>query len=283
MSTALTGPIYGLDEAEYHAHPALGSTSVKYLLKSPSKYRQYITEPKKPKAALDLGSLVHSRVLGVGAQIAVYPDDLLASNGAASTAAAKAWAAEQRDAGRIPMKADAAFEVNGMTEAVLAHRGARKILEAAPGREVSMFATDPETGVDIKARFDIYGDDECADLKTCVDATPEVFARAIWKLRYFVQQEHYLKVRELAIGGRPLFQFIAVENAAPWDVAVHHLDEQLQEIGDRWATRARRIYQECSAVDIWPGLGEETHELHAPMGLVYEDQDRFGDPEMVVV
>jgi hypothetical protein len=279
---SVTGLFNAMPEAEYHAQPALGSTSIKWLLKSPAKYRQYISEPEKPKAEYDLGSLVHSRVLGVGAQIAVYPEEILASNGAASTSAAKAWALEQREAGMIPMKADAATDVHNMSEAVLAHRGARQILEAAPGREVSLFATDPATGVDVKARFDIYGDKDCADLKSALDASPDGFMRAVWKLRYDVQQEHYLKVRELLGKGRPRFRFIVVENTAPFLVGVYELDEQWQEIGDVWATAARRIYRECTDAGIWPGYGNETHQLHPPVGLIYEHQDRFESQEMVV-
>jgi hypothetical protein len=280
--TEFAGIVHDMPEDEYHANPALGSTSIKYLLKSPAKYRQYISEPEKPKAEYDLGSLVHSRVLGVGAQVAVYPEAFLASNGAASTAAAKAWAAEQRESGLIPMKADAAADVHNMAEAVLAHRGARQILETAPGREVSAFATDPATNVDVKARFDIYGDQECADLKSCTDASRDGFTRAVWKFRYDVQQEHYLKVLELLGLGRPRFRFIAVENTAPFLVAVYELDEQWQEIGDVWATAARRIYRECTDAGIWPGYGTETHTLRPPVGLIYEHQDRFETQEMVV-
>ena len=191
------GIVHGMPEVEYHAHPALSSTGARRLLESPAKFQHYISEPEKPKHEFDLGTLVHSRVLGVGAQIAVYPAEKLAKNGAASTAAAKDWAAEQRDAGLIPMKEADAHDVQGMAEAVLTHRGARRILEAAPDRELSLFASDPATRVDVRARFDIYGVDECADLKTGIDASPAGFTKAVWNHRYDVQAEHYLKTREL--------------------------------------------------------------------------------------
>lgn len=275
------GIVRDMPETEYHAHPALSSTGARKLLQSPALYRHYISQPEDPKPAFDLGTLVHSRVLGVGAQIAVYPAAMLASNGAASTSAAKEWAAHQREAGLIPMKEDAAEEVLRMGEAVLAHTGARRILEAAPEREVSLFATDPETGVDIRARFDIYGP-ECADLKTCRDASPKGFTRAVWEHRYDVQAEHYLKVRELVVGDRPRFRFIAVESSAPYLVAVYELGEQWQEIGDVWAAHARKLYRMCADADAWPGYGSEVHELMPPVGLVYEHQERFESAGMVI-
>lgn len=277
------GLVDALPEATYHAHPALSSTGARKLLEAPALFQHYISTPQKPKPELDLGTLVHARVLGVGAQLAVYPDDLLASNGAVSTNAAKAWAADMRSEGLIPVKADVAAEVTAMTESVLAHREARRLLEQDGHREASLFATDPDTGVEIRARFDLYAD-ECADLKTARDASPHGFMRAVWDHRYDVQEEHYLKARELITGDRPPFRFIAVESAAPYLVAVYTLNEQWQEIGDVWATHARKLYRACldSGADVWPGYGNDIHELIPPMGLIYEHQERFDEERMVI-
>lgn len=283
MSAAtVAGVVYDMPEAEYHAHPALSSTGARRMLQSPSIYRYWSQTPETPKPEFDIGTLTHSKVLGVGAQIAIYPEGLLASNGAASTTAAKEWAVEQREAGRIPVKADAAESVIRMTESVLAHREARRILENTEHRETSLFATDPETGVNIRARFDIYGDNECGDLKTAVDASPAGFTKAIWNHRYDVQDEHYLKARHLVVGDRPRFRFIAVEKTPPYLVGVYELDDQWQEIGDVWATHARKLFRMCTDADVWPGYGSDVHALIPPMGLIYEHQDRFAAEGMVI-
>lgn len=281
-ATTIDGLVRGMSDAEYHARPELSSTGARLLLQSPAKFQYRMLNPQKPKPELDLGTLVHSRVLGVGAQIAVYPLKLLASNGAASTNAAKEWAELQRAEGRIPVKEDDATAVTAMAEAVLAHTEARSILEHVPDREVSLFATDPLTGVGLRARFDVYGYDKCADLKSAVDASPRGFNKAVWDHRYDVQQEHYLKVRELVNGDRPQFRFIAVEKTPPYLVGVYALNEQWQEIGDVWATAARKIYAACTDADLWPGYGTEVHELIPPVGLIYEHQDRFESQEMVI-
>lgn len=283
MTDTLTGIVESLDEATYHAHSALSSTGARKLLEAPALYQHYISTPQKPKSELDLGTLVHARVLGVGAQLAVYPADKLASNGAVSTTAAKVWATEQRAAGLIPVKAEVAEEVTAMTEAVLAHREARRLMEQDGQREASLFTTDPETGVEIRARFDLYAA-ECVDLKTARDASPKGFTRAVYDHRYDVQQEHYLKTRELVAGDRPPFRFVAVESTAPHLVAVYTLNEQWQEIGDMWAAHARRLYRLCvdSNSDVWPGYGNDIHELIPPMGLIYEHQERFENAGMVI-
>lgn len=272
------GIVHGMPELEYHAHPALGSTSIRKVLESPAKFAEYRKEPFKPTAAMRLGTAVHAKVLGTPSPVVVLDYDNYRTKPAQV----------ERDvaiaSGKTPYLAgsDDLTAIDAMAEAVLAHRGARQILETAPGREVSLFTTDPETGVDIKARFDVYGDDMCADLKTGEDASPHGFERAIAAHRYDVQQEHYLKVRELLCGDRPPFRFIAVESTRPFLVAVHKLDDQWQEIGDKWATAGRRIYRECVDADVWPGYGSDVHELHPPMWLIYEHQDRFESQEMRV-
>lgn len=272
------GIVPNLDEAIYHADPALGSTDIRAVVKSPAKFAEYRNDPFEPTEAMRLGSAVHAKVLGTPSPVVVLHYENYRTKQAQS----------DRDAaiadGKTPFLdgSERLAAIEAMAEAVLAHKGAREILEAVQGREVSAFVTDPATGVPLKARFDIYGDQECADLKSAADASPSGFERAVKDHRYDIQQEHYLKVRELLLGDRPRFRFIAVESVRPYLVAVHELDDQWQEIGDVWATAGRRIYQECEGAGIWPGYGNETHLLRPPMGLIYEHEERFGSQEMVV-
>lgn len=272
------GFVHDMPELEYHAHPALGSTSIRKLLESPAKFAESRKQPFTPTEAMRLGTAVHAKVLGTPSPVVVLDYENFRTKPAQD---------ERDDAiahGLTPFLrgSEKLSAINAMAEAVLAHAGARAILEAAPGREVSAFTTDPATGVDIKARFDIHGDTSCGDLKTAADASPNGFMRAVAEHRYDIQEEHYQKVRELLGLGRTRFPFIVVENTRPYLVAVHELDEQWQEIGDVWATAGRRIYRECADANLWPGYGQETHELHPPMWLIYAHQDRFESQEMRV-
>lgn len=271
------GVVHGMPEAEYHAHPSLGSTSIRSILQSPAKFNEYRHDPLQPTEAMQLGTAVHAKVLGTPSPVVVLEFENY------RTKAAQQERDEAIEAGLTPFLegSEKLAAIDAMTESVLAHRGARAVLESSPGREASLFATDPATEVSIKARFDVYGD-VCGDLKTAKDASPQGFMRAVWDHRYDIQQEHYLKVRELLGLGRPRFRFIAVESTRPYLVGVYELDEQWQEIGDVWATAGRRIYRECTDAGIWPGYGAETHTLHPPVGLIYEHQDRFESQEMVV-
>jgi exodeoxyribonuclease VIII len=283
VNAALQGIIPDLEEAAYHARPELSSTGARRLLESPAKFRWLQDHPEPHKEAFSLGTAVHTKVLGVGHKVIEYPPEHLTPSGNASTKAATVeWVEEQRSSGLVVISAAQAALVKGMAEAVLAHPTARELFEQAGTAEASVFATDPATDVDLRARFD-YLAPVCVDLKTARDASPHGFERAVRDYRYDVQDEHYLKTLELVTGERRPFRFVVVENTAPFLVGVYKLNEQWQEIGDMWATAARKMFRLCADADLWPGYGTEIHELIPPMGLIYEHQERFENAGMMVI
>ncbi|MDY0829070.1 PD-(D/E)XK nuclease-like domain-containing protein [Microbacterium sp. BG28] len=296
MTLAFTGPgqlVYGMPEEKYHRSPGLSSTGAKKLLKSPAHYQHYIAQPQEPKAEFDTGSAVHSKVLGVGAQITVYPDgtgretfefegkeldNVLAANGAVSTKAAKAFADEARAHGLIPVKRVVARVVNLIAESVLANDVARAILEKATP-EVSMFATDPDTGVKLRGRLDAEGP-RIGDLKTTSgEASESGFAQQAFRFGYDVQQGHYDHIYELITGDRKPFLFIVVESSPPYLTNVFVLDADAQRMGKEKAQRARELYAECMESGRWPGYsnasGGPIGVLKPPMWSIYDFQDQF--------
>lgn len=267
--------IQGMSDEAYHARPELSSTGARSLLPefggSPAKYQWNLTHPRT-SAAFDIGHAVHARVLGTGLQAIAYPEDLLASNGAASTKAAKDWAQEQRDNGFVPMKSVEVNVIRKISDAVLAHPEARQILEQHH-RETSVFATSPE-GVDIRARFDIYGDTEAADLKTTTDASPRGFLRHVVDYGYHVQEAWYRDTHRYATGNElERFRFIAVETSGPYQVAVHTLDDLFQQIGATLARTARDLYATCRETGIWPGVEGEL--LGPPNWMLYQHEQEI--------
>lgn len=262
-----------MPDEQYHQRPELSSTGARSLLPafkgSPAKFIWEKTHPRTTKA-YDIGHAVHAKVLGTGLQAIAYPEDVLASNGAASTKAAKDWAAEQRDLGFVPMKSVEVNVINRVTESVLADRDARKILEM-PHRETSIFSTSPE-GVPVRARFDIYGDTSAADLKTTTDASPRGFLKHVLEYGYYVQEAFYRDVHKFETGEElDAFSFIAVETSGPYQVAVYPLDEMFRDIGRKLAREARDTYQRCIDSGMWPGIEGEI--LTPPNWLIYEHEE----------
>ena len=241
------------------------------------------TTPQKAKAEFDVGSAAHAKVLGVGAPIAVIPEDVLDARGAASTAAAKEFIANAREAGELPLKRHVADEVNAMAEAVLALPTARVLLEQVGSPEASLFGTDPETGVRMRGRFDFLPqprDDRgriCVDLKTSAnDASPSGFAKTAARFGYDVQDAHYLDLLEIVTGeGDASMVFVVVETTAPHLVAVHQLDRDFTDMGRAKARRARQLFAHATATDEWPGYPDKINLTPPPVWSVYDFQDNY--------
>lgn len=275
-----------LTDDAYHADPvpggSLSSTGARRILDSPARFR-YDQEHRVGRRAFDVGHAVHAKVFGVGAPVISYPDEHLTPSGNPSTKAATvAWEAEQRAAGLTIVSAADLARVDAMAEAVLAHRGARRILNQEPGTpEVSAFATDPETGVWVRARFDYLTPSVAADLKTTAGRASRVgFGREAARHGYPVQEAHYLDALQWATGERPPFRFIVVEKAPPHLVAVHTFDDVARLIGAELAAQARRTYAECTATGEWPGYGDDV--LTTPLPAWWGNNDDTDDPELTL-
>lgn len=267
--------VHDMPEAAYHAHPALSSTGVRWLLKSPALYRYWTDNPRPDTDAFDLGRAVHAKILGTGqSAIAVPPEHLTPSGNISLKAPAVAWVAEQRAAGRVPVAPGVMAVVDAMAEAVLAHPAARAILERPGQREVSAFATDPDTGVACRARFDILADDVAADLKTTGGSASRAgFGRDAAKYGYPVQELHYMSTLEWASGATPAaFRFIVVEKSAPHLVAVHEFDEATRITADALAASARQTFAECTASGVWPGYGDDVLTPDIPGWWFYQTE-----------
>lgn len=270
----MTGRIIeNMPDAEYHQHPALSSTQARKLLESPAKYRYSLDHPQARKDSFDLGTAVHTKVLGTGAGVITYPPEHLTPSGAASTKAATiAWADEQRATGVVVIAPNDARRVHGMAEAVLAHPEARQILETVAGREVSVFAD--VDGVPVRARFDGLSEDgQAFDLKTTVDASPDSFEKSIAQWGYHIQAAWYESAWTAATGhDLSSFDFIAIEKEAPYLVGVYNMDITFMSIGHELSATARSLYATCTEADEWPGYPRKT--LAAPTWYLYKHEER---------
>ncbi|MFF1540459.1 PD-(D/E)XK nuclease-like domain-containing protein [Microbacterium sp. NPDC058269] len=291
--TDYNGLVYGLDEAVYFRQPGLSSTGAKKILQSPAHLQHYLTQPEAPKDAFDAGSAVHSKVLGVGAQIAVYPDgtgperfeydgkeldNVLDKTGGLRTAASKAFESEKRAEGLIPVKRVTARVVDIMAESVLSNPTVKALL-ASGDPEVSMFATDPDTGVALRGRLDWLGP-RIVDLKTTAgDASESEFAIHAFRFGYDIQQAMYEHTYNLITGDNLPYLFAVVEAHAPYLTAVHVLGADELLMARRRAREARERYARAIETGEWPGYktrsGGPIGILQAPVWNVNAYIDEF--------
>lgn len=268
-----------MDEATYHARPELSSTEVRLLLDSPAKYRWRKDNPPliEPSDKFDVGSAVHSKVLGVG-----YPIEVLEFDDY-RTKAAQTERDAVRAMGGVPILRGKFQEIEDMAEAVLQHPTARALFNQPGNREVSVFATDPDTGVDCRARFDFLPDQGerrrvAVDLKTTVDASKRAFEKSVATYEYGIQRAHYLDVLGWETGPidpEPELLFLAVEKTPPYLVGVYQLPAVWSEKGHHAAKVARTTFAQCTESGVWPGLPEEVVLLDEPTWHVYQHEERF--------
>lgn len=279
--TKLIPGIYRWPAEAYHRDPApepsLSSTLAKLIIgKSPA--HAWTASPRlnpdwqpEIKETFDIGTAAHSEVLGVGAGMVAYPLDVLASNGAASTKEAKAWAEEQRAAGRVPLKADVVDAVSVMADAVRSRLAVMKIT-LDPSRS-EMVALAQRDGIWCRALIDnapIDPRQPLYDLKTCTDASVDACIRQIVNYGYAIQAAHYLETWKAATGEDRRFRFVFVEKAPPHEVAVIELYDKPGDEAD-WmgvalaqTAEARRIWRQCLDSGSWPGYPAQIAVVGAP-------------------
>lgn len=263
-----------MPEDEYHAHPALSASGMKVLLRSPKHFRLARTEQQEPKTVFDIGHAVHTRVLGTGLPIVEIPARLLSGvNMAIQSNDAKDWVAKARTDGKVPLKPADYLKVIKGSDAVLTNDKAKRVLEAAPYREVSLFAKDEATGVQQRGRIDALGD-LLGDVKTIEDASTRKVTTAVVDLGYDVSAAVYRELVRLVLGYDPgPMHLIFVEKKPPYDVRVVRLAGGWEVTGEAKMRAALDLFAWCSEQGVWPGDDEDGGEIRdLPVPVWYERQ-----------
>ena len=182
----MTSLLPNISNEVYHAHPAIGSSRLKQVLKCPALYQANI--PMKTTPAMDLGTVVHAMVL--------EPDTLqdvvvIAPKFAGKGAQAARAEFKANHAGRILLSAEDMAKAHAMASNVLALPDVSQMLDYAVCEHSGVY-NDPATGLACKYRPDIRTDWVIADVKTASDASVSGFSRAIENFGYALSAAHYL-------------------------------------------------------------------------------------------
>lgn len=279
--TLITAPgaYPGFPAADYHADPApvasLSATLAKLVVGKSPLHAWHACRRLNPdwepveRKVFDIGSAAHRSVLGAGGDYVAIPAELLAKNGAASTAEAKAFITDARDRGLTPLKAEEVEQVERMGD-IAAARLAERGIVLDPARSEIVALAEIE-GVWCRMMADNVPADQRApiyDFKTCEDASPQACLRSVVSYGYDVQAAHYQAVWKAATGEDRRFTFIFQEKAAPHEVTLIALSGSFEDLGRNRAERARRIWGECVSSGHWPGYPAGLHEIDAPAWLI---------------
>ena len=267
---AESGPTAGIyldmpDEV-YHADPlrafGLESLSVSWSKKllspgSPARYRWDKDHARVENKDFDLGHAAHGLVLGVGAPLVEVDADSWRTK-AAQEARDAAYAA-----GAVPLLPKQIRQVEDMAAQISGHPRFGELLSGGDP-EVSAFATDSETGVWLRARFDYLTGEGITDYKTTVCAHPDKFVRSAVEYGYHSQDAMYRDIAaELGLGELPV-TFMAQEKEPPYLVAVIDLPADMIAAGRRRNRQAIDLFAWCLSHNEWPGYPAETITLTTP-------------------
>lgn len=251
----------GLSWESYFAMPALSSTGARTILsKSPFHFR-YRDAKEDMTKAMEVGRAVHMLVLEpalFAAQYRVYTKP----KGVGMKAAMAEIENQALADGVELIEADDMAEVESMRQSLWSCATLRDYLGRA-NLEQSITWIDEETGCPCKARLDIRVEDQdgrCViiDLKSCREAGPDAFSRAIHKYGYHIQAAFYMEAARAAGFDPKEFLFVAQEkpSASKLTLApppmIYRLDAGDVAIGLLRVREAMKIYMDCHRRNFWP-------------------------------
>ena len=237
---------YDMTNNEYHSQPHLSSSGAKTIaLQSLADYKH---GERKETTAMLMGSAAHTLVFEPNQADTIWQWD-----GRRAGKEYNEFKESADEAGAIILNTKEYDQVNRMAEAVRANPAAAELLSGELVCEASVFAQDPLTGVELRARPDGWRTDiACVlDLKTTIDPSPEGVAKQTANLGYHIQESFYRRVMELDGHEVDRFIFIAVGKDAPYKVGIYELDAQSLNEGDAAVQYALEQYAIAQANNEW--------------------------------
>lgn len=259
-----------ISNRDYHADPALGSTSLKTLATKTPAHWKWQSENPAHKDVFDLGTAIHSIVLEQDESNIV---EVEASTWQTKKAQEAKVAA--RAEGKVPLLTKDLELARAIGASVMEHPLASKMLT---GHKAEQSVFWEEDGLMLKCRPDALNYGMIADLKSIIAADPATFGKTAADLGYFMSAAHYIDGMEAATGERMPFLFILAEKTAPYPPAVVELDDEALEYGRRMNARAKRIYRRCLETGEYPGY-PETGRISLPGWAINRMDDLLIDGE----
>lgn len=259
----------------YHSILAMSAGGLKRMRQSPAHFYGLQMDPNRPAGgettpAMKNGTLVHCALFEPGELEARYVVKPVGMDG--RTKEGRAWV--EANAGREIVDASQMAAAKAQAAAVRALPDVGALLsDGMP--EASAFWIDDTTAELCKCRPDWVspaGDGVVlVDGKTCQDASPDGFGRAIWNYCYHLQAAWYSDGCEAATGQRVHgFVFAAVESAWPHQAAAYMLGDDVLDAARRENRRLLNLYAECKRSGVWPGYPAGIQQVNLPTWAMKE-------------
>jgi len=233
-----------MSNEEYHAHENISSSDLKAV--ASSTLLHWKGKARKESAAFDLGTAVHAMCLEPEKDLIVCGPE---------TRRGKAWTEAKEDAekqNKLLLTASDYGLACDMSEECFYHdMGAKLLNNKDMIAEGSFLVTCPETNLALKTRPDgfIPSAGILFDIKTCQDASPRGFEKAVRAFRYDLQQSFYKYCLELEGIKINNFIFMAVEKEKPHAVACYELSNKYEKFARQEMMQTLRKIKRAQETD----------------------------------
>lgn len=253
---------------EYHASEPV-SRSTLWTLYNRTPYHAKFNK-QAPKAHLDLGDALHKAILEpelFESKVYCGPDDRRGNKWKDAQDMCRASNQLLLTSGDYE-KALAMREVAATCEPLQIMLRGTRLTEHSCYRRIN--------DVDVKCRVDLYNADlkTILDIKTCADASPEAFAKAVANYGYHMQEAAYTDIWSKDMDVEAFF-FVAIEKPTeenPPVIAVYELDQSAVSEGFAIYQAALARYKECIARNQWPAYSQEVTKISIPRWSFKETQ-----------
>lgn len=229
-----------LSNKDYHAHKeSISRSAIMDFNKSAYTYWAKHINPERPESkvtsAMELGTAFHTLILEphlFDKMYAIEPTKVLLKDvGRDNYELYKQKLAELESKNKTVLTFETMEKLLAMSKSLTSHEKAMAFI--LDGKyEQSYFWIDEHSGLMAKARPDILHANIIVDLKTCDDASPRAFQRAMAESGYHVQgamvQEGIRKLEEREVSN---VVNVCVETKYPYSIGIYPIDESALEAG----------------------------------------------------
>lgn len=294
---AKNGIIKNEHSEDYFASEGVNSSRLKTLLKSEKHYQRYESTPKK--AHLQLGTNIHLHLVPNANEKYAVADVEYGWNSKDATMrgieffcrltgteiqslevsldskhdnlkAALKDLIERAEKEVSIVSAQDKVKIDRIVSEVFSNELAMELLTAPGANELSLYWTDPETGIEMKIRPDRmikhpqWGN-VLISIKSATDVEPEAFEKAYHKYGYGISDAMYLHIlREVTGEEWNSVATIAVQTTNPYlcQVYFNHKKDIVLRYGAQKFEELTAQLAECIRTDTWHGYEEVSEPAH---------------------
>lgn len=245
-------------QQEYSSAPGYRSSELKQILVTPSHFQHYLHNKKPETPAMRKGTALHAALLEpelFAEQFAIVP-----KVDKRSKAGKEEWQAfNEANVGKTLIESNDAFFVETLRYSIQTNEKAKRLLEW-PGRaELSLYWTDPSTGIQLKARPDrllqlatpLY-----VEVKSTTNASKAKFRERIAQFDYDFSIAMYREGLKCVYGELPPAVFLVIEDIT-YQICLYTPDEEMLSVGLKRYRQALNTLAACLESNRWPGYQPE--------------------------